>query len=329
LWAPFDTDLTPSSLGVITSWDATDSIEWSSSGYSSGSAINSNDSGSWTAKVLSDGFAWNDYDQQMYVYRKIKRNFDITNFVGDESPLNWKEFRIWTLAGSGGVEVNMTYQTGNGSITVEHLNKVDGSAYGNQSIMVGPINEYFTSEFYTQSNSIDTNLTTSVGDGVMEYYVNGERAAYAPYNPYGDERVRTWKMRDETSGDMTEAYFIHGVQANNTMPEDSFYSVDDVYVDTTWARVMVGNASTLANSTHREIQIPSAWSDTEITVTYNQGSFANQETCYLFVVDSDGTASAGYEGYFQDGTFYGAGTGPARQRTKATNIQFSGSVTLQ
>lgn len=103
---------------------------------------------------------------------------------------------------------------------------------------------------------------------------------------------------------------------------DTFY-IDDIYVDTTWSRVEVGNNALYGSCTHREIQIPTSWSDTSITVSWNQGSFANNETCYLFVVDSDGTASTGYQGYFVDGTFYGAGQGPLNRKTKVTNVQLS------
>jgi len=79
------------------------------------------------------------------------------------------------------------------------------------------------------------------------------------------------------------------------VPAGAYLYYDDFYLDNTWARVMIGNNSTFSSSTHREIQIPSAWSDTSITITLNQGSFANCETIYLFVVDADGNVNtAGY-----------------------------------
>jgi len=67
---------------------------------------------------------------------------------------------------------------------------------------------------------------------------------------------------------------------------------DEIYIDTTQARVEIGNASTWSACTHREIQIPSAWSSSSITVTVNQGSFANAAPAYLYVVDQDGNANA-------------------------------------
>ncbi len=67
----------------------------------------------------------------------------------------------------------------------------------------------------------------------------------------------------------------------------------DVYLDYTRARVVLGNASTLAASTLREVQIPTSWSTTSIAISANLGAFANGATAYLFVVDANGQVSAG------------------------------------
>jgi len=69
---------------------------------------------------------------------------------------------------------------------------------------------------------------------------------------------------------------------------------DDIYFDNVWSRVVIGNASTLESSTHREMQIPSAWATDEITFTCKPGSFVEDDNVFLFVVDSDGTVSSGY-----------------------------------
>ncbi|MPY87963.1 MAG: hypothetical protein GEU99_08585 [Luteitalea sp.] len=66
----------------------------------------------------------------------------------------------------------------------------------------------------------------------------------------------------------------------------------DIYVDTTFARVMLGNASTLEKSTKREVQIPAKWADSSITVSVNLGTFGQGETVYLYVVDSNGNVNA-------------------------------------
>lgn len=68
----------------------------------------------------------------------------------------------------------------------------------------------------------------------------------------------------------------------------------EVYIDTSLARVMIGDASTFSACSHREIQIPSAWAADEITVTVNTGTFADDADVWLYVIDPDGNASVGY-----------------------------------
>jgi hypothetical protein len=45
---------------------------------------------------------------------------------------------------------------------------------------------------------------------------------------------------------------------------------------------------------HREIQIPVQWSDSQIVVNLNQGSFVNGQPAYLYVVDSLGRVSGAH-----------------------------------
>ena len=71
--------------------------------------------------------------------------------------------------------------------------------------------------------------------------------------------------------------------------------MDDVYVDTTQARVELCDSSTWSARTHCEIQPATAWSDTGATITLNQGSFTNGTTAYLYVVDSAGNTSNGQQ----------------------------------
>jgi hypothetical protein len=69
--------------------------------------------------------------------------------------------------------------------------------------------------------------------------------------------------------------------------------MDDIYVDNTPSRVVIGNAPTYSTCNHLEIQPATAWSSNgqSITVILNQGSFSDGSIAYLYVVDSDGTAN--------------------------------------
>ena len=68
--------------------------------------------------------------------------------------------------------------------------------------------------------------------------------------------------------------------------------VDDVYIDTSWARVVIGDTSSWNTNTHREIQITSAWSANSISIAMNQGTFASGQQAYLYVIDANGNMNA-------------------------------------
>ena len=62
----------------------------------------------------------------------------------------------------------------------------------------------------------------------------------------------------------------------------------DVYLDYSRARVIIGNAPTFTTSTRREVQIPTSWSDSSITLSVNLGAFSDGQQAYLYVVNSNG-----------------------------------------
>ncbi len=78
------------------------------------------------------------------------------------------------------------------------------------------------------------------------------------------------------------AYFNPGYQNNN-----AFRYFDDIYIDDTFARVMLANSQNYSNATIIEPQIPFAWSDNSISVTVNLGKFNDSGIANLFVFDAD------------------------------------------
>lgn len=90
-----------------------------------------------------------------------------------------------------------------------------------------------------------------------------------------------------TSGSDNWSAVTYGFMSRDGTTESWF---DDIYIASSMARVEVGDNSIWANCTHREIQIPTEWKDdgTSITLTFNQGSFADGGTVYLYVVDAEG-----------------------------------------
>jgi hypothetical protein len=89
-------------------------------------------------------------------------------------------------------------------------------------------------------------------------------------------------------------YTAHDAIGECTDSGDAYTYWDNVYIDNTPARVELGDAATYAACTHREIQIPSSWSASQVAVTFNQGTFGSGETAYLYVVTASGGVSPGY-----------------------------------
>ncbi len=78
---------------------------------------------------------------------------------------------------------------------------------------------------------------------------------------------------------------------NGRLDPNAWRYFDDMYVDTTHARVVMANNSDYESATIVEPQIPSAWSDTEITFTVNLGMLSETGTRCLFVFDADNNRS--------------------------------------
>jgi len=80
------------------------------------------------------------------------------------------------------------------------------------------------------------------------------------------------------------------------------HNFDDAYFSNTRARVEVGNATTWSACTHREVQIPTAWSGSSIAVRMNAGSFSDLTHQYLYVVNRYGNVNQ--DGYPLSGLNY-------------------------
>jgi hypothetical protein len=117
-------------------------------------------------------------------------------------------------------------------------------------------------------------------------------------------------------------------------PHKIYY--DDVYINNTLARVELGDAPTFAACTHMEVQVPTAWSASSITLSANEGSFPLGAIVWLYVIDEDGAVnSAGFETVIGDGTRYaltvnsGSGGGdyfPGQQVQVSANAPPSGMI---
>ena len=97
---------------------------------------------------------------------------------------------------------------------------------------------------------------------------------------------------DAGACDISHLYFHHYYSTSDASGNESAQNWywDELYIDRTRARIEIGNAPTWNNCTHREIQIPVEWTDTQLSFIANQGSFGGEQL-YLYVVDENGVTN--------------------------------------
>ena len=289
-WAPMETSAEPSPLGLISSWSAINRMAYAEGeGPNGGGALKAvDDSGTWTAQVTAVDLNWAAPGQKMYLYRKLKHNFSIF----EPDPINWKSWRVWGELLEDGKRISAMDGLWNGSLSMTSGYSVESgqTLYPlNPRCGFGLVNEWNTNEILLRVNTNGVGR----GDGYFQYRTNGANCGEVPYTAWdGTRHLKMWD--DLHTPNLTRNFIVHGVKANHQMGPDDRYWATSVYLDTTWARVVIANAQSLDQATHLEIQIPLQWSDGLITAQANTAAFPANQPKYLFVVDSQNNASVGY-----------------------------------
>jgi hypothetical protein len=269
VWADFDAGLNPGIGGVKRSWDQIASVQWSSGEGVGGTGCAKAADGDGVWMLRADYAYWTNDGQKMYMFKRERLNFLIT----DDSQ-NWKSWRMWP-AGNG--YPNVYIGPNAGLVNVENVG-VPGFWGSFKVTHTG----WSTQELIFKASHIN------VRDGSLRLRYDGRDVAS------GSLMTRS----SVTPNRMQWNYVLHGVIANPGRWSPGWSSnnriwADDIYVDTSWSRVMLGNASTFSNCTRLEIQIPTAWGPGSIGVTVRTGSsFSTGSTAYLYVFDSEGNPNS-------------------------------------
>lgn len=128
--------------------------------------------------------------------------------------------------------------------------------------------------------------TPGVADGVFKTWVDGT---------LNSNLTATMSRTSGTSALIN--YVMSPFDGNDSYGMSNAYSVwvDDFYIDTTRARVELGDASTLSASKKRYILPSTKWSDGSVSVKVNLSTFTSGAKAYLYVFDASGNAnSSGY-----------------------------------
>ncbi|MGH7411746.1 MAG: PASTA domain-containing protein, partial [Candidatus Methylomirabilis sp.] len=262
IWADFEVGIDPTNLGVKTSWDVIQLLAVHTGVPQHGSSVR-NVVGEWQPGENSHSFRIDATYNDAYLYLKRYFDFDMT--------ANQKIFKIFA-----GI-FSYASSTSNGGICVSDCDTSDPDRF---QVISNLPNQWQLQEFRWRKGSQTGTPGANDSDGLFEFVNDGMRRQF-------DATVLN------CSGSFTELRTDNFTDSANLPPNGSKVHMDDIYVDNTWSRVMIGNASTFAASTVREIQIPSVWSVNSITFTVNLGAFACLDNAYLFVVDVNNVPSLG------------------------------------
>lgn len=131
-------------------------------------------------------------------------------------------------------------------------------------------------------------------DGVIAQYL---------HNPAGGQPVAlgSWRnsqfpstSRMNYDSSLRYRWFIWQNYRGNGLDSMKVW-MDDFYIQVgSQARVEIGDASTWANCTFREIQPSTSWTSSGVRIRFNQGGLKAGTQYYAYVVDASGNVSNGY-----------------------------------
>jgi hypothetical protein len=201
-------------------------------------------------------------------------------------PSNYKPWRWY--GNSDGLQIFKGWGCETTSYSVQTVYESGGQSITNWT---SPALQYDTWEHYQVSYN-QGSVNTS--DGTLIVTKNGVT------DGYNSTAIKIRTLAESVINQIRIGHYFDVSDRGCGANSDVVIFTDNVYIDTTLSRVEIGNESVYSNCTHREIQIPSAWSTTSLSATINIGSFGATDTAYLFVIDSDGNVSSGYEITFGD-----------------------------
>lgn len=182
---------------------------------------------------------------------------------------NWKPFRLY--GNSDQFQSGVTMLNGAGSMIVYFLGGGGPDVTEWYGAPTYPRRQWFHIQYWLQLNDVGS------ANGAVRALVDGQMDGADAVElstadiPMNQVRVGHYWATDGVSG------------WDYTNPGADIY-VDSVYFDTSWARVELGNDADYGACTHREIQLVTAWSDTEVTFTLQQGSLPTGPA-WAFVID--------------------------------------------
>jgi len=220
--------------------------------------------------------------QEFWISHWLRKsdNFDVCQ----GGTTQWKGTRVTSNSNSSGRKVNTYsgYHCGAGSkhhigieFTVPQILRHQTYWYSNKALLRGSWHRW--DMYIKRATSANSN------DGKNQIYIDNV-LAYDFKRDTGDLYYNGMDF-DDQGGDFAREIAIGSYFSGAS--SDTYIDYDDIYISHTQARIEICNSSSFSSSNHCEIQTPTSWSNSTITVIANQGSLSPSEM-YLYVVDRTG-----------------------------------------
>lgn len=269
-------------------------------------------------------YVWNDYNERQYIFRKCYKNFGHYDTDGTANPdgyhRNIKEVRMWprnpSTGGALSGETNYYVSASNGAVGVEYTATQPYQNWrlgygvdqlGWRTAMDSYANQWYTDEVAFLTNDVDQTHVESVYPDAKALWrtcggVPGQTQTVNNGDWWADWPNYTWMWNHlkwaESGGSSTRIMIVqYVIEKGNPVTNPDRWPLqagehmdyDDVYVDDSWCRVMIGDSATYNSHTMREVQIPVTWNAGQITAILRKGQFEGYANKHLFVVDNDDT----------------------------------------
>lgn len=234
-------------------------------------------SAKWDLDSTNEYFTYTNFDDESSfqdIYMFLRRRWNVTW----NSPDNFKLIRPRPQLNQGKPNLIYVLQGGVLRFTIEGVTTTDNF---NPDNSLPPVDTWIREELEFHHSAVDT------ADGFFRYTYNGVKR-----HVRDDIETRTTAEPENHN-----RIYFQGDKSGGSEPTGAGGAcyANDVYMQNSLSRVMVAdNTDFRAAGVHREIQIPTAWADTEITITAQQGEIGTFSGRSLFVVDSTNAVSSAF-----------------------------------
>ena len=311
-------------------------------GYTQGSYVLSCTADGSTGGYDKLNYTHNVAEDNLFVSFQINKNTDWSTV---SPPNNSKFLRIYQASTNDG---NLWYTDRQGTGTID-VTEFSGDHIGDSASEVlayssdwnaggcTVVSEYGASYLHLASNgTCESNYDSTYEHWEVFLDYPSTRGGYDTIAIVWNDGATVGRVTgatfDQSGHSNTQRQILIGAVTAGGHSSAPEYLVDSVYIDNTQAHVFISDSSTLtwpdiADFHVKEIQVASAWSNTSITVTVNQGEHTG--TKYLYVVNDSGEINTtGYEVTFGAGDTTPPTVASASIGTDGTTVTVNFSETV-